>query len=113
MNTEITAARIRKSFLPQAEQILNQYVDLALDNSPENKTLSDKAKEKIFDALVPVIQQAGDMRAIDASNTADILALLSKGQITLAEAKDLMHIISTKFEIDDLTSLMDKLEESK
>ena len=107
----MTASKLRGKFVEQAEFILDKYIELAKDDSEEHRTESIKAQNRIFDALVPMLQSAGDVQRIRAGSTGDIFNLLKRGKITVAEAERLMSMLHKDFEMTALPELMAQFEE--
>ncbi len=106
----ISGKDVRSRFLIRAVNIMEQYIDDAVNDDPAHRTQRNGAQAKIFDALIPVIQSAGDVQKIEAGNTSDVLALLREGIVTFTEARDLMQMLSTKSDIEDMKILLEKME---
>ena len=105
-----TAKVLRGSFLNKAEKIMDLYLDDAINVTAENRTSSKESQKKIFDALIPMIQSAGDAHALELANTHDVIACLKDGTITFLEAKQLMDMLSVQSDIEDVKKLLMAVE---
>ena len=51
----MSTIRLKQKFVKKAEQVLDRYFESALNPDLSYKTMSDNAQNKIFDALVPIV----------------------------------------------------------
>lgn len=106
----ISGKDVRSRFLIRAVNIMEQYIDDAVNDDPAHRTQRNGAQAKIFDALIPIIQSSGDIQKIEAESAQDVLGLLKEGIVTFVEARDLMTMLSTKSDIEDMKNLLEKME---
>jgi hypothetical protein len=106
----ISGKDIRSRFLIRAVNIMEQYIDDAVNDDPGHRTQRNGAQAKIFDALIPIIQSSGDIQKIEAESAQDVIALIKDGLVTFSEARDLMQMLSTKSDIEDMKVLLEKME---
>ena len=69
---------------------------------------------KFFDLFTDLVRRSdyiGEVRKINAQSAADIIGLLKTGTVSIKDAKELMAIVSMKFEMEELSSLATKLDE--
>ena len=69
-----------------------------------------QARKIVLDAIIPMLQAAGDTQKIEASTAADVVRLLGEGLLTFIEARELMNMLSTKSDIEDMKLLLEKME---
>jgi hypothetical protein len=106
-----TLFEIKEKFVNNAITIVDLYLNRALDKRVEHRSLAEKAQDKIWDAMVPMIQQLGEARKLEAGSTAGVIDLLRSGNVTVDEALKLMTMLRTQVEADILPDLQNKLEE--
>ena len=70
----------------------------------------EAAANKVWDTLTPVIKRISEARSLDANSTADVIVMLKEGKLSLAEARELMQMLSTKSDIEDMKALLEKME---
>ncbi len=111
----MNAKQLRQILLNEAEDIVKEKIAQAKGKSGPlghtSHTNMKKEQDKIWDVLVPIIQQANDTQRVEAESTHDVIGLLKEGTVSFAEAKDLMHMLSTKSEIDDLKKLLENMDD--
>ncbi len=105
-----TPAELRGYFVNQAKPILDEYIGSALGTS-ELKSNNSDARQETWKLLRDIILGAGNLQKIEAGSTAEVVNMLSDGRITFQEAKELMNMLSTKSEIDDLKVLLEKMDD--
>ncbi len=125
MTTELKQVRIRQMNAKEARQLIlsgssiliNDLLVLATgDSNPDTENgrrinVDQKARDAVLNAIIPMLQQAGDVQKVEAESTHDVISLLKDGTVSFAEAKQLMDMLSTKSEIDDLKKLLEKMDE--
>jgi len=94
---------------PMTKEVLRQYI--LLEGANAIRAVSDRAKGKIknamdqsdiksqdmlFNAVMPILQQAGDLRKIEVNTVKEVISAVSKGKITIIEAKELIKMIKDK-----------------
>ncbi len=100
---------LHKKSIPKLTEI---YFDIVLNKgkltgewTEEQKARSVKAYELIVNKM-PVYTPN-----LRATNTEQVLKLLRRGKVTIAEAKELMLMMATEFEIKELPKLLASFEE--
>ena len=110
----MNAKDLRKILLEDAADIVREKVAQAKGESGplgySTHTGQKKEQDKIWEVLVPIIQQAGDSQRIEAESVHDVIGLLKDGTVTFAEGKQLMDMLSTKSDIEDMKKLLEKME---
>ena len=110
----MNAKELRKILLEESADIVREKVAQAKGISGPlghtSHTGQKKEQEKIWEVLVPIIQQAGDAQRIEAESVHDVIGLLKDGAITFTEARQLMDMLSTKSDIEDMKELLKKME---
>ena len=82
----------------------------ANDESGGRRLNVDKdARKIVMDAIIPMLQAAGDTQKIEAGTTAQIINMLSEGAITIQEAKSLMEVINVQTNIESMKELVAKM----
>ncbi len=106
-NNQVSPAELRKIMLNSAESVvIYQCARATGDYSdvPETIKRANIADvDRIYEAVLPMIQQAGDLRAIEANSAADIITAVSKGKITIQDAERLMSMLRTQSAIESQT----------
>lgn len=112
--------KMKKHFLTEAAPLIDEMVQLAYGKKPNAKKISSTeewAKREIWDVLKDVITRANDPapmmnlkgKSIDEQIN-QILTKVSEGQITIADAKEYMALVSAGFNLQQLPKLMASLE---
>lgn len=88
------SAELRKQLLDEAKPIIDYVCATALDRSKIDPGVDQVGLSRIWEAVIPILQKANDISAINAASTADVIQLLADGKITLTDAKDLILIVN-------------------
>ncbi len=102
------AKQARICFLENASTIIKDQLYLA-----KNDTKLSPGQRQLFDTLSKMIVAESDMEKIKTKSSADILELLGKGKVSVAQAVQLMELMKGKAEIDLSEDLMEKLDKLK
>lgn len=70
----------------------------------------EAAATRVWDTLSPVIKRLSESRAVEANSASDIIAMLKSGSIGIQDAKDLMAIMSSKSEMDEIANLQKQID---
>ena len=105
-----TPAELRAYFVNKAKPMIDEYIGAALGKSELKSTNSDARKET-WGLLRDIINSAGNLTKIDAENTKDVIKMLKDGAITIQDAKDLMQMLSTQSDIEDIKVLLEKVNQ--
>lgn len=108
--------KMRQHFLSAAAPILENMLGTAKGES--GKKVDEWAAREVWDVLKAIITTANDPaplmnlkgKAIDEQIN-EILTSVSLQKITIQEAKDMMSLVSTGFNLQELPKLMAKLEQ--
>lgn len=94
---------------PITKELLRQYI--LIEGANAIRAVSDRAKGKVkqamdqsdiksqdmlFNAVIPILQQAGDLKKIEVTTVKEVVRAISKGEITIVEAKELIKMIKDK-----------------
>lgn len=94
---------------PITKEVLRQYI--LIEGANAIRAVSDRAKGKqpngmdrceaaaqnmLFDAVIPILHAAGDLKKIEAGTVKEVLKLIKDGDITMVEAKELIDMIKDK-----------------
>ncbi len=107
-NQTETAVKMRGEFLAQSKPLVEAYIAVALGNGAL-KTTDKKISDKVFDAVIPMLQKEGDIHRIQAESTADVIKMLRDGLIPISDAKELMNMLSIQSDIEDVKLLLQKV----
>jgi len=95
----MNATELREHFLQEhAEEILRLY-RARIDGQSLN-TVDMSALDNMWQLLQSVIKAAKDKEIVETKSTSDIMQAVSKGRITVDEAKELMHLLKLQKDID-------------
>lgn len=101
----MNAKEARKLLLSGAAPLLRELLREATGELRKDGqgyfSIDKKSREVVLAAILPMIQAAGDAQKMEASTTADIIALLKDGAITIQDAKELMGILAVKNNIEN------------
>ena len=112
---KVTAKEARSMLLSKCSPIINDLLLLATGesqpNHPDRKNLNvdEGARQQVLDIIAPMMVQAGDTQKIEAGTTAQIINMLSEGNITIQEAKSLMEVINVQTNIESMKELVAKM----
>jgi hypothetical protein len=112
--------KMKKYFLTEAAPLIDEMINLANGTKQKTKTQTSTeewAKREIWGVLKDVISKANDPapmidlkgKTID-DQINQILTKVSEGQITIADAKEYMALVSAGFNLQQLPKLMASLE---
>ncbi len=105
----MNAQTLRKKFLDEnAEYILEQYTSVL--RGGEYEARNAKAMTQAVDMMLDLIMTAKDTDKIAVKTTAEVVALLGKGKISIEQALRLMELLKAEQEIHELPKLMEQLE---
>ena len=108
----MSATDLRQQLVTEAGFVITAFIKRAKDTSIENMTDAAQAQKIIWDAVIPMLQQVGDLKKLEATNSKEVIRLLGQGKITVAEAKDLMATFHQQMEIEELPKLTAALEKA-
>ena len=109
-NKTATAQQLRGEFLEKSKPVIEAYIKVAMGEGAL-KTTDKKISDKIFDAVMPMLQKEGDVHRIQAESTADVIKLLGQGKLSIGDAKDLMSMLSIQSDIEDIKALLVKVNQ--
>jgi len=113
VNTDMKAdnKRLRDIVWDNLPELAERYFAIMLNKPEAGHIPSDKVKQ-IITAFEQVLSRLPLEKVdVQAQTAADIIGLIKEGRVTLTEAKELMSILSIKFEMEELSALAAKLEE--
>jgi len=109
--TEMTPLQIRNEILKSAPEIIELLSDLVKHSSKGIAKTQQMAIDTLWPTIHTVAIKAQDREAIEAKTAQDIIGLLSKGKLSITEAKDLMSMMHDKADIDEAEGLLARVEE--
>jgi len=110
----MNGSELRAKFLENAEDVVVSVTNSATgkpDHILENPLIDEEAYSKTWDLARDIILASTDAVKIEARTTEGIINAVCNGNITIIEAKELMGLLQTKQNIDELPNLIVKLEE--
>jgi len=112
----VNAKEVRAMLLSGCTPIIEDVLKLATgdknksDPSSPNSNVNDNARKIVMDAIIPMLQSAGDIQKLRATSTGDIFKMLKDEKITISEADHLMSMLHKDFEMNSLPELMERFE---
>ena len=94
------AEAIRKKFVQDNAEKLLEELKAVLDGTGEFSSKSGIWLGYAFERISKMVDAADDIRVIEATNTKEVLSALSKGRITVDQAKDLMQLLKAQADIE-------------
>jgi len=87
---------VKQEFIEKGRQVLSYELDSAVGNKLELNPgeINIKGHSRIIDTMLELIKADTDILKIQVKNTADILAAISKGQISISDAKEMVSLIA-------------------
>ena len=82
------------ALLEKGETVLLSVISAAIDGKSINPTHHPDSQNKVWEAIIPILQNTAESKKIAAKTNADVLNLVSKGDITLAEAKEMVSLLA-------------------
>lgn len=109
MTVKKRTERLMKENIPQ---LIEKYFDIVLNERELTKGYTDSENDKIIKAFELIASKLPVYTPnLRAKNTGDILRLLRRGKVTIQEAKELMLIMATDFEVTEIPKMMERMEE--
>ena len=106
-----TAIDARKDFLSHSQRVIS-LLGKELNNAEFEMSISQrKAVNLMFPIIGTMINGVNDRQQIEAENTKDIIKMLKDGALSIAEAKDLMQMLSVQSDIEDIKQLLEKVNQ--
>ncbi len=94
------ANKIRKKFIEDNAEMLLDELKGVLEGEGEFSSKSGIWLGYAFKLIEKMITTADDIKTIEVENTQEILKALSKGKITMIEAKDMMKLLKDQSEVE-------------
>jgi len=106
------AMEVRLLLLEAVEPIIKHKGALARgEESPLKDLLIGKNEMKeIWEAVIPMLQKVEDTSKIEAETIADVMHGLREGNISPAQANNLMAMVEKAFEMTELKNMSEKLD---
>lgn len=102
------AKKIRSEFIKDIAPLVKDMVLLARGKGVV-ANMDEKARDQVWEVAKQIILQTGDTQELEARNIQDVLNLIAKGKVTPSEAKDLMQLVQSKFEMEEVASIQKML----
>lgn len=93
-NKELTAADLRHKLLQEGESVLLAVIEAAKDGNSIHPNYHPPSQDKVWNALIPILQNTAAKDKINAKTNAEVLALVSKGEISISEAKEMVSLLA-------------------
>lgn len=80
---------------------------------PENikqSKLVPRELESVWNATIPMLQQAGDCQRLVVEQTADVIGLLKDGSVSIQDALKLMDVLDKQSTVDKVGEIHEKLQ---
>ena len=94
------ANEIRQKFIKDNAEMLLDELEGVLKGTGEFSSKSNVWLSYAFDILEKMVVTADDIKIVEVQNTKEVLAALSKGRITVKEAKELMALLKVQSDVD-------------
>ena len=112
-----TAAEVRAVLLDAAADIITYKVAMAsgqeVPDSIDGRYFDKEEQQHVWAAIVPMMQQAGDLQKTQAESTQEVIKALSAGKITVNDALKLMDILDKQANIEKVNELYNMAEQLK
>jgi len=94
-NKTITKEALRQYLLIEGANAIRAISDRA--NGVQNNTLNSsgdkRAQDKLFNAVLPILQQAGDLQKIESETVAEVIKAVAEGNMTIQDAQEMIKVI--------------------
>jgi len=94
------ANEIRKKFIEDNAEMLLDELEGVLKGTGDFSSKSGNWLGYAFSRISSMIDAADDIKVVEAESTKEVLAALSKGRITVKEAKELMALLKLQADVD-------------
>lgn len=92
-------------------KLIETYFDIVLGKEKLTEDWSDTEKDRVVKSFELVANKLPiHTPNLRATNTEQVLRLLRRGKVTITEAKELMNIMATDFEVTQLPELLERFE---
>ena len=101
------------AFLLRADDIIDEIHCRTMGEDSIYPDASNTMIMKYFDIFADItrnLAEVGEIQRITAESTADVITMLKQGELTIRDAKDLMQLLSTQSDIEDMKKLLEKME---
>ena len=105
---------IADAFLERTDDIIEEIHARTMGEDSPFPEASSAMIMKYFDLYVDMTKtlvEVGEIQKIEANNTADIIAMLKDGELTIRDAKELMQLLSSKADIESIHALLEKVQQ--
>lgn len=85
---------LKESLLKNGADVLLAVISQAKDGSSRHPNAHPASQNKVWDALIPILQKVAERESIVAASNADVLNLLKLGKVNVDEAKELVAILA-------------------
>ena len=105
---------IADAFLLRTDDIIEEIHCRTMGEAslfPEASTAMLNKYFDIYADMVKSLVEVGDIQKIEVEASADIIRMLKTGDITIRDAKELMHLLSTQSDIEDVKLLLQKVSQ--
>ncbi len=106
-----SSSEIREKFINENAEFLLEELSSVLRGEGEFSCKSNHTLSYALNLVEDSIKSAGDIVEIQATTAQEVVGLVSKGKMTLPEAREFMQILKTQQEIEELPKLLAKLQE--
>ena len=98
------ARHLRKEFLKDADKIVNRVKKAYTERNGESilTNQEEAVLKQVWPTLEKVILSVEDVKLVEANNVSQILSLVSKGKLTITEAKEWIGLLKDAEELEDM-----------
>ena len=114
MSTNMNKKEIADEFLLRTEDIIEEIHCRTMGEESAFPEANLSMLMKYFDIYAEIVKnvtEVGEIQKIEAETTADIIKMLKDGGITIRDAKDLMSMLSIQSDIEDIKTLLAKVQQ--
>ena len=95
----MNAEEIRRKFIADNAESLLAELKTVLEGTGDFSSKSGIWLGYAFERLSKMVDTANDLKVIEATTTTEIIKAVSKGKITMSEAKELMNLLKVESDI--------------
>ena len=89
-----TERDLKETLLDKGKDVLLAVIEQAKDGATRHPNAHPASQIKVWDALMPILQRVSEREKIVAQSNADVIELLKKGAVNIAEAKELVALLT-------------------
>lgn len=89
-----TSRELKEILLDEGEEVMRAVISAAKDGNNINPNHHPASQHKVWEALIPILQNTAEATKLKAKTNEEVLKLLALGTITVQEAKEMVSLLA-------------------